>query len=150
MNLNPCQKDNSSLGNSDKYGMGRLLVRYKFAKFFGLQSTQIKEVNYYVYSLNETKDKFEMISVLEDWCSLTGNWSDNYKTGKKTSVGEISDHILRFDITNEVRRWCDDVTGQMELNGMMLKSTTEEEGEWNVVLSNDNTLFNNVTEVNIE
>lgn len=140
----------SVIGNSDKYGMGRLLVRYKFARFFSLRSTQIKEVNYYVYSLNETKDKFEMISVLEDWCSLTGNWSDNYKTGEKISVGEIKDHILRFDITNEVRRWCDDATGQMELNGMMLKSTTEKEGEWSVLLSNDNTLFNNVTQVNIE
>ena len=76
---------------------------------------------------------------------------DNYKTGEKISVGEkISDHILRFDITNGVRQWCDDVTGQMEFNGMMLKSTTEEEGEWNILLSNDNTLFNNVTEVNIE
>ena len=134
-------KNYSVIGNSRDYGTGRLLIRYKFAKFFNLQSSQIKEANYYAYSLTKSNDELELLSVLEDWCSLTGNWNNHYKTGEQTSVLELKEQKLKFNITEEVKKWCDDPDGQMEHNGVMLKSLEEREGESNVILSNDNTLI---------
>ncbi len=137
----------SIIGNNSEYGIGRLMIRYKFAKFFDLQSSEIKEANYYAYSLTQNNDRLEMLSVLEDWCSLTGNWDDHYKTGGQASVLELKEQTLKFNITEEVKKWCNDSGGQMEHNGVMLKSTTEKEGIYNIILSNDNTLYRNVTEV---
>ena len=137
----------SVIGNSETYGKGRLMIRYKFAKFFNLQSSQIKEANYYTYTLTQNNAEFELLSVLEDWCSLTGNWSKNYKTGNRTSFLKQTGFELKFNITEEVKKWCDDPDGQMEHNGVMLKFITEKEGGYSVILSNDNTLFRNVTEV---
>lgn len=137
----------SVIGNSDKYGIGRLLIRYKLVNLFNLKSSQIKTANYYIYSLTKFDDKLEMRSVLEDWCSLTGNWNKNYKIGKQASIENINRNELKFNITEEVKKWCDDPNGQMEHNGVMLKSITEKKGEKNVILSNDNTLYRNVTEV---
>ena len=137
----------SVIGNSAECGIGRLLIRYKFAKFFNLKSQNIKSAHYNIMSLNPNIKQFELLTVLEDWCSLTGNWNDNYKTGDIASVIKSKNSVLAFDITNEVKRWCDEVTGQMEHNGLLLKYSYEKEGESDVILSNDNTLYRNVTEV---
>jgi len=87
------------IGNSADYGIGRLMIRYKFAKYFDLKSTNVKEANFYTYSLSDNIDKYELISVLEDWCSLTGNWNKNYKTGLRTSFLEPENSEMKFDIT---------------------------------------------------
>lgn len=49
-----------------------------------------------------------MLSVLEDWCSLTKKWSDPTKVGDRTSFLQMTQSELKFDITKEVRKWCDD------------------------------------------
>ncbi|MBQ7935707.1 MAG: hypothetical protein IJ333_05095, partial [Clostridia bacterium] len=98
----------SVIGNSEDYGIGRLMVRYKFAKFFNLRSMQVLNAKYSVYSLNEGTTGFELKTVLEDWCSITGNWTDEYKTGDVTSTATLEGHQLTFDITEEVEKWCDD------------------------------------------
>jgi hypothetical protein len=66
------------LGNSNDYGIGRIFIRYKFAKVFNLKSDQIIQTDYFTYNLsnNNIRDDFEVMSVLEDWCSLTRKWSE--------------------------------------------------------------------------
>lgn len=140
----------SVIGNNEDYGIGRQLIRYNFVKFFGLHSKQIKKANYYLYSLTNNKDQFELLTVLEDWCSITGNWNNNYKTGSITSMFDLHSKEMNFNITKEVKKWCNADDGQMEHNGVMLKSITEMEGVYNIILSNDNALFKNKTEIIIK
>lgn len=139
----------SVIGNSTDFGIGRMLIRFKFTKNFNLKSSQIKEAYYYVYNLSKVKknNKLELLSVLEDWCSLTGNWSYNYKTGERTTYLKSTNGELKFNITEEVKKWCDDKDGQMEHNGVELKITDEEVGIWNIILSNDNSLYRTKTEI---
>ena len=137
----------SVIGNSNDYGIGRLMIRYKFAKFMNLEASQIKEAKYSVLSLDTKEKHLSLLSVLEDWCSLTGNWNDHYRIGEITSTTKIQDNEIVFDITNEVKKWCEDPTGQMEHNGVLLKAVEEKEGVYYVILSNDNSLYRNVTEV---
>ena len=84
---------------------------------------------------------------MEDWCGMTGNWSSNYKTGDRTTILFQDNQELKFNITKEVKKWCDDPDGNMEHNGVQLKTVEEKNGEYNVLLSNDNTLYRNRTEV---
>lgn len=137
----------SIVGNSSDYGIGRVLIRYKFAKLFNLKSTLIKEANYYTSNFSENNDKLELVSVLEDWCSITGNWNKNYKTGGGISHIKATQGVLKFNITEEVKKWCDNEDGQMEHNGIQLKSTDEKEGVFNLIASNDCSLYRVRTEV---
>ncbi|MDR0286858.1 MAG: hypothetical protein LBI03_04000 [Clostridiales bacterium] len=142
-------KNFSVIGNSKEYGIGRLMVRFKFAKDLNISSGQVKDAYYYAYDLsgNKVGDTFELVSVLEDWCSIMGNWNMEYKTGDRTSLLENSGYEMKFDIKNEVMKWCDDPDGQMEHNGVEMKSTGENEKVYNILLSNDNSLYRNMTEI---
>lgn len=137
----------SVIGNSADYGIGQLLIRYKFTSTFRLKADDIRSASYYTYSLTEHADRLEMKTVLEDWCSMTGNWNDHYEIGKRAALLESVTPELRFDITDEVKMWCEDLEGQLEHNGLLLKSIDEEADIYNVLLSNDNTLYRNRTEV---
>ncbi len=139
----------SVIGNSKDYGIGRLMVRYRFVKLFNLSSDRILDAKYYCYSLTKENDNLEMISILEDWCSITGNWNKNYKTGSQITTLNINNN-LSFDITEEVKKWCEEETGQMEHNGIMIKSINEQSNIYNLLLSNDNTLYKNVTIITLK
>ena len=78
---------------------------------------------------------------------MTGNWNNHYKTGPQTALLEQTDPTLRFDITNEMIAWCDNYDGQMEHNGVQLRSIDEKEGGSYLLLSNDNALYPNRTEI---
>ena len=143
-------KNYSAIGNSEHYGIGRLMIRYKFAKLFNLKSEQISKASFHMYSLTDNNDNLEMLSVLEDWCSITGNWNNQYKTGGQVSVFNHTGNEISFDVTKEVMKWCDDESGQMEHNGLLFKSIHEKEGVYNIILSNDNTLYNNRMEITIK
>ena len=140
----------SIIGNSTVYGIGRLMVRYVFVKNFNLHSNQIKDVSYYTYNLNNHNEQFELLPILEDWCSMTGNWNNNYLTGNRIAFLLQNEQELKFDITEEVKKWCDDTKGQMERNGLQLKTAVEKEDEYNILLSNDNSLFRNRTEIHLK
>lgn len=137
----------SVIGDSKEYGIGRLLIRYKFSKYFHLEPSKIKSAYYNIFSMSKNNEKFELLSVLEDWCSITGNWNDMYKTGDRISSTRGKANILSFDITSEVVKWAEDTSGQMEHNGVLLKQENELNGQGSVFLSNDNTLYRNFTEV---
>lgn len=140
----------SVIGNSSNYGIGRLMIRFQVAKAFDFQSFQIHKAEYITRSLSPTYGTFELLSVLEDWCSMTGNWNNHYKTGPQTALLEQTDATLRFDITNEMMAWCDNYDGQMEHNGVQLRSIDEKEGDAYLLLSNDNALYPNRTEIVFE
>ena len=140
----------SVIGNTDDYGIGRLLIRYKFTKHFNLESKNINKTNFHMYSLNQGYEKLELLSVLEDWCSITGNWNKKYKTGEKASTTSLLGNEVCFDITEEVKKWCDDKKGKLEHNGLLLKTATEEVDKHYVLLSNDCSLYNNYTEINFK
>ena len=135
------------VGNSTEFGTGKHLIRYKFVKYFNLQSSQVKRANYRIYSLNRHRETLETKTILEDWCSLTGNWNEGYEYGPQVAKTSSAKHEFVFDITDELKKWCDDLTGQKEHNGLVLSTEFEQEGVYSVILSNDNTLYSNVTEV---
>ncbi len=137
----------SVIGQSEDAGIGRLMIRYKFAKPLGLRSASVKKATYSTYTLGPDRQNLELVRLLEDWCSLTGNWSKQYKTGARASLLEQAGPELKFDITDEVRAWCLDPEGQLEHNGVLLKDVEEREGVYGILLSNDNTLYHNKTEI---
>ena len=142
----------SIIGNSPDFGVGRLYVRYRFCKPFNLKSADIKQANYYAYNLSKLKrdhpkQSFSLHSVPEDWCSVLINWNDRFDLGKKTSEYTGGNAILNFDITDEVKKWCDAPDGQMERQGVLLKASDETADIYSVLLSNDNALFRNRTEI---
>ncbi len=134
------------LGESQDLGIGEALIRYKFVKNFNLSSEQIISAKYYTYCLTKNHYEYEVLPMLEDWCSITGNWSKNYKTGESFYNTVSSTNIICLDLTKEAQKWCMD-DGQMEHNGIKLKQKEEKEGAYDVFLTNDNTLYKNVTEV---
>ena len=88
--------------------------------------------------------------MLEDWCSLTGNWNSHYKTGIRVSYLATSEQEIKFDITEEVKKWCEDQSGNLESFGVLLKTVDEKEGDYNILLSNDNSLYRNYTKIIIK
>lgn len=147
--LNSYLSNHTILGNSKDYGFGHIRIRYKFTKLLNLKSDNIIDATYSVYNLSEknSKDTLELITLLEDWCSLTGTWANTVKTGKRITMLKTETAKLTFNIKEEVIKWCKDETGQLEHNGVLLKSINEKEECWNAISTNDCTLFNNYTEV---
>ncbi len=138
------------VGNSPDYGIGQLMIRYQFTQRLHLKAEDILKASYYTYSLTNRQDCLEMRTILEDWCSMTGNWNRHYAVGERTAFLESLQPELCFDITDEVKIWCGDPDGQLEHNGLLLKSANEQGGLYNVLLSNDNTLYRNRTEIQLK
>ena len=138
----------SVIGNSSEYGIGRLMLRYVFSSL-NIESDAINSATYKIYALNNVDAEIELRPVLEDWCSITGNWNNNYKTGEAISKFNFQDHIWTFDITGSVKEWFADETEQLEHNGLQLKYVNESD-QSSIVLSNDNSLFMNVTILNFD
>ena len=142
----------SIIGRSADYGIGRSLIRYRFCNPFSLKSSEIQHANYFTYNISRlnkkhAKQNFKLNTVLDDWCSILVNWKDNIQIGKQTSEYNGDDAVLAFDITDEVKKWCDEPTGLAERKGVMLQSSGEKEKDFDVILSNDNALFRTRTEV---
>lgn len=140
------------LGQSDAYGVGRLMIRY-FVKncFPQLKAEEIIAANQTLFSLTTSETgSAELVSVLEDWCSMTGNWRCNFQTGERIASCKMDRHQLEFDITAAVRQWCSDDAGTLERYGLQMRMTDENGGESHVVLTNDNTLFPNVVEIQLQ
>lgn len=141
-------KNYSLVGNNPDLGISRLMIRYKFVKDLFINADEVKSAIYYVYNLTPRENStLEMLTILEDWCSLTGNWNNHYKTGDQITTINANSSVLKCDITNEVQMWCKDDTGDMEHNGVQLKAIEEQDGVYSILLSNDNALFKNVTEI---
>lgn len=148
--LNSYLSNYSVIGDSPENGLGQNRIRFTFAKDDYLKSDQIEKATYTVYNLsnNNASDNLELCTMLDDWCSLASHWSDGLQFGDKTSEQNTqSGPELKFDITSEVKKWCDAPTELEEHKGVLMKSLNEKEGVYNVILSNDNSLYNNRIEV---
>lgn len=143
-------KNYSIIGNEEINGIGRLMIRFQFVKNFNITEDSLINATYSLYSLTNNYDEFELNSILEKWCSITGNWNENYKTGERVSYCKTSNNCLNFNITDVAKRWCNDPSGDLEYNGLMLKSIDEKNDIYNIILSNDNTLYKNKTVINFK
>lgn len=144
-NMNSYLSAFTILGHSNDYGIGRIFIRYKFAKYFNLRAEDVIKATYYTYNLNAKKRgcSFEMRAVLNDWCSFMRAWNIPINIGERASYMKTDKGEIKFDITKETKKWCNDKDpdGTLEHQGLLLKSTIEEEDIWNVILSNDNSLY---------
>lgn len=142
----------SIIGNSKDYGVGRNMIRFVLTESFKISQEDIIKAEYHTYSLYSTTSpaKLEMRSIMEDWCSVTGNWNRFYKYGDQVSFLNANGHDLTFDITKEVMQWCNTKSPKSEYFGLLMKNTEEKEGEYQVILSNDNTLFKNYTMIKLK
>ena len=140
-------KNESFIGNSEEYGIGRLMIRFAFAKVFDLKPESILWAGYSAYNLTGNVKRYELRTILEDWCSMTGNWNKSYRIGEQTAFTHGHAGEVTFDLTREVKLWCDDPSGQLEHNGVLLKSIDEKGSEYDVWLSNDNSLYRCKTEI---
>lgn len=136
----------SVIGNSAEYGVGRLMLRYSLTPF-ALDPSKIRSATYELYALTNENAEVELVPVLEDWCSITGNWNNQYSTGKKVFKSQMENHVWAFDITESVREWFSDKSGQLEHNGLQLKYVNEDAGG-SILLSNDNSLYMNAVIIN--
>lgn len=138
----------SVIGNSSQYGIGRLMLRYMLTPF-GLDPRTVNSATYEVFALTNEEAEIELLPVLEDWCSITGNWNNHYETGERVFSAKMQEHIWSLDITETVRTWYSDSSGQLEHNGLQLKYVNEDVN-CSILLSNDNSLYMNVIVINID
>ena len=61
----------------------------------------------------------------------------------------MQDHAWKLDITESVKEWYSDESGQLEHNGLQLKYVNEDNGN-SILLSNDNSLYMNVIVINFD
>lgn len=54
---------------------------------------------------------------------------------------------LSYNITEAVKLWCDDKTGILEQHGLAMRSFDEESDIYNILLTNDNSLYPCRTEI---
>lgn len=136
-----------AIGNHPTKGIGRALIRYQNIQKFAVIPERIKNVSYYMYNLSSQYGDFCMKPVLDDWCSITGNWQNQYRTGDISTIlhGVPGENIV--NITNESKRWCADTSGQLERQGLTFQSLEDKNGQWWPFLSNDNTLYPIKTEI---
>ena len=141
----------ATIGNSSAFGVGRLMIRFEFCDKFGFRPKNIKKVNFDTYNLSKNTINILALSILEDWCSIAGNWNSNYKLGGMVAASTVKDSVLSFDITEEVKEWCDDEDKKSEKRGILLKAEDEKTvGKNNIILSNDNALYPTKTEIVLE
>lgn len=146
-NLNDAYlRNHSVIGVSPDLGTGQLLIRSHAFDSWDYDAESIQRADFYAYSVTQTYDILNLSCILEDWCSINGNWSKNYKTGGCVSTQEVSANILKFDITGVMRNWCRGIYSNFcSPYGLKMESATQ--NTYNIVLTNDNTLYNNYIEV---
>ena len=139
------------IGNQELIGTGRLMIRYKLPEIVkSFDVSKITAADFCTYSFTSTDQVLSLSPILEDWCSLTGNWNKSYRYGPAvaSSVGKRGE--LNFDITQSVKNWCLDKNGTLEHNGLLLASEKEMMGNFDIILSNDNSIFNTRTIINVK
>lgn len=133
------------IGKDEKKSIGRHLIRFLFCDMFNIKKEEIEDVKFSMYSLSEKENVFLMNTVEEGWCSLLDNWNSNIEIGDSVSKAISKNHIIEFDLTEETKEWCDVKSVKNEQFGLLL--SLDKEDDYNVILSNDNALFNNRVEV---
>lgn len=138
------------VGNNQEKGIGRMMIRYFFTHKVKLGSFRIQNASYKIYAFPNAPDKLLLSPIMEEWCSMLGNWNSHYAIGEAVSEIEISaPGEIQFGITEEVRKWYADPLRITEQYGLMLQSNSEMEGRYSIILTGDNALYNNHVEMTI-
>lgn len=115
------------------------MLRFLITEKFDLPAEDLESVTYKVKSLGE-RQELEMHVLNEDWCSVTGNWDSNYNVGDCISKSSYEKGYISFNITEIMKRWCEDNEGRLEHNGVQIK-LVDEENKKLFLLSNDSVLY---------
>lgn len=138
------------LGNSEAAGLGKMRMRFRIAEPFKLTADQIKRATYSTTILGnrlEENDAIVMCSNEEDWCSMQSKWSNPIKEEGFGSAAVIKGNQLTLDLTDEVKKWCNDPSGNQEHYGITLKTSHQNKGSFCTVATNDNLLCTIKTEI---
>lgn len=144
-NLNAYLRNYTLIGNHPEYGDSQCYIRYQFFDIFGLDPESIQSAELVTSQLTKTPLSATLHSVSTDWCSLTSNWKKKapYKpmaiSQQKTAWGEV-----RFDVTEIVKKYVQDKSGELQRNGLLLKS---EEENFAILTSADSSLYPMRTEI---
>ena len=133
------------IGRDERDSIGRHLIRFLFCEMFDIKKEEIEKVKFSMYSLSKQENTFYMRTVKEGWCSLLDNWNSNIQIGDCVSKSTSKNHIIEFNLTEEAKEWCDINSMKDEQFGLLL--SLDKEDKYNVILSNDNALFNNRIEI---
>lgn len=138
----------SVIGRSDKYGIGRLMIRFVINSVFHVNDNDVISAKYNIFGLTSSDSvRMNMYPVLEDWCSMLGNWNKNYEySPNSVSTTEPKGNEYSFNITEIFKEWCKDTTNKLEYYGLLMKSEDEETNSM-IFLSNDNSLYYSYTEI---
>lgn len=141
------------IGNSEHFGVGRVMTRFDVAKNFGLKSEEVVSARYDTYLINQTDPnlQYDAYYINGEWCAIYGNWKSNYQTGDLASSAVADGHQLTWDITQAVKQWCvdRDRKGELEQFGLMLESSQEDLEAYGILLSHDNTLYRSRTVIQL-
>lgn len=141
------------IGNSEHFGVGRVMTRFDVAKNFGLKSEEVVSARYDTYLIDQTDPnlQYDAYYINGEWCAIYGNWKSNYQTGDLASFAVADGHQLTWDITQAVKQWCvdRDRKGELEQFGLMLESSQEDLEAYGILLSHDNTLYRSRTVIQL-
>ena len=136
--LNQYLSNYTIIGNYAEYEDSRCYIRYQFINEFGLKPEQIKSVNYITYNITNNEQNIDLFRVTDDWCSLTSNWNTKIPYDKKVTSTPASHGVNQFDITDIAKEYATDQSGQLQRNGLLMKS---ESSKWNILTSHDSSLY---------
>lgn len=141
------------VGNSEHFGIGRMMTRFDVAKNFRLKSDDVISARYDTYMIDQTTQdiEFNAYYISGEWCAIFGNWKSNYQTGECASSTTVNNYELSWDITDAVKKWCvdRDRKGELEQFGLMLESSVEDQSDYGIMLSHDNTLYRSRTVIQL-
>lgn len=143
-NLNTYLRNFAIIGNHTDYGDCRSYIRYQFLNGYNLKAEQIKSINYVTYNLTNNNTTMAFYKVDKDWCSLTSNWNTKIPFSKKITELDVKQGVTKFDITEIAKTFITDPTGELQRDGLLLKS---ENNEFDILLSADSSFFPVRTEI---
>ena len=142
--LNQYLSNYTIIGNHPDYGDSRCFIRYQFLDEHGLKPKQIESVNYITYNMTDNNFNIDLFRVTDDWCSLTTNWNTIIPFDEKITSADVKRGIIKFDITEIAKKYVIDRSGELQQNGMLMKSDSN---DYNIMTSNDSSLFPIRTEI---
>lgn len=137
---------NYSIIGKNEFGIGKRYIRFSIPNSFNINSSSVVSANFYTYCLSPTNNTYQLKTLMEDWCSLTVNWDKKIEEGYVVSESEtIKGGEIKFNITEEVKKWLLDDSDQLEQFGLGLEAKNISSNS--IFLSNDNALYKTRTEI---
>jgi len=78
---------------------------------------------------------------------LTSNWNTKISFDKKIVSTNAKRGVIKFDITDIAKDYAIDQSGELQRNGLLMKS---DNNKYNILASNDSTLYHARTEITLK